>query len=440
MFATRFLLLGFAFTLCSALSCTESNSRVHDGSFSDGHSNDLSVPASTRVVRDPDGYELRGEGTWLVGDLHVHSTGASNDTGGDSFPSAIAAMASERGLNFVVLTDHSNSTGSDPSTLDEDPELFNLGPEFLRWDEVKTYHIPGSFWLVAGNEISPVGPGDPPALPTGHVGCVPSSIEAFDTQTPFIDRPKGSVSGGQALSQALERGCFSILNHPYSLIPWIAFDWTGDTYDAIEVWNGGGGGFDAYDMHSYNAWRCDLLAGKAVTPIGASDNHRVNQPPPGELLDPALGYPSTSVWAEEATWSGIMLGLKNGEVSIHEGETRLYLEVFDGEKRRTKGTVSFVRVSGRLDPLAGPSRLRLRWLESCESTGQVDTFPEVIETFLLDEEVSPGEEFLRIVEVDVGDGVLSATLFALEPIPVLGTHYAGLSRGLRIEPSVSPIP
>src|SRR5690606_15787840 len=67
-------------------------------------------------------------GQWWAGDFHVHATGASNDTGGDSLPEDIAMVAQQRGLDFVVLTDHSNSTGSDPSTTDEDPLLFNMGP------------------------------------------------------------------------------------------------------------------------------------------------------------------------------------------------------------------------------------------------------------------------------------------------------------------------
>ena len=31
----------------------------------------------------------------------------------------------------------------------------------------------------------------------------------------FIDRPRGEVTGGQALAQALDRGCFAVVNHPW---------------------------------------------------------------------------------------------------------------------------------------------------------------------------------------------------------------------------------
>jgi len=101
-------------------------------------------PSNPLVDRDPAGFERPPAGEWLLGDLHVHATGASNDTGGDSHPAAIAQRAKEMGLDFVVLTDHSNSTGSDPSTTDEDPILFNQGPEFVFWDEAAALSVPGS--------------------------------------------------------------------------------------------------------------------------------------------------------------------------------------------------------------------------------------------------------------------------------------------------------
>ena len=39
-------------------------------------------------------------GRWWVGDLHVHASGASNDTGGESTPEALKARALEQGLDF----------------------------------------------------------------------------------------------------------------------------------------------------------------------------------------------------------------------------------------------------------------------------------------------------------------------------------------------------
>ena len=48
-----------------------------------------------------------------------------------------------------------------------------------------------------------------------------------------------------------------VQNHPYGSLPWIASDWTGFDYDAMEVWNGGSGlGFDRFAEKSREAWRC----------------------------------------------------------------------------------------------------------------------------------------------------------------------------------------
>lgn len=172
------------------------------------------VPETPTVKRDAKGFEVDPPGAWYRGDVHVHATGASNDTGGDSFPKDIAAMAQKRGLHFVVLTDHSNSTGSDPSTRDEDPKLFNKGPEFPYWEKAAALSVPGKFLLISGNEISPVSKDE--KAPRGHIGCLPQDLKTFDRSGAFVDRPKGDVTGGSALEQAKKRGCFSVLNHPYA--------------------------------------------------------------------------------------------------------------------------------------------------------------------------------------------------------------------------------
>jgi len=385
------------------------------------------------VVLDEAGFEIRRQGAWYGGDFHVHSTGASNDTGGDSFPQDIAKKAQSMGLQFVVLTDHSNSTGSDVTTTDEDPALFNLGPEFPTWMEAFTLSEYGVFWMVSGNEVSPVAEGDPPGDPTGHIGCIPMTLGQFDKESPFVDRPKGQVTGGDALNQALERGCFTVLNHPYALLPWIAYDWTGEGYHGIEVWNGSGNGFDENDFHSYNAWRCDLQAGSNVSPIGASDNHRIHQEAPGDLLNPALGWPTTLVWSEEPTWEGIMEGLKAGDVSIYEGESRLFLDAFDDEKRRAKGSdIRILRTVGALDIHGAPALLRIRRLTDCIWDKSPSSPPEVLEEIIAEFPVEPGETFSHVVTVKGEPGVYSATLLSEDPPPLLGIHYGALSGGFRI--------
>jgi len=389
------------------------------------------APTPARVVTDSPTF-LRGEPTdpWWPGDVHVHATGASNDTGGDSPPAEIARVARARGLAFVVLTDHSNSTGSDVDTTDEDPARFNQGPEFPYWDEAARLTVPGELLMIDGNELSPVS--DEPRIiePRGHIGCLPGDLLTFDRAGAIVDRPRGEVSGGDALAQARDRGCFTVVNHPYGLAPWIMYDWTDRGYDALEVWNGGNG-FDAADEAAWQAWRCDLLAGESTTPIGASDNHRVLREPPGEVLHPALGWPSTSVRAPTLTWPEVIAAMRRGDVALHEGESRVFIEGYDASGVWSRGGPwSWIRIHGRLDPAAGQSRLRLSRATACEDPRPSTVAPTVTDTPLLERTLEPGADFDVAVPVEPTDpGVFAATL--LRSLP---SHYGALSRGL-VQPS-----
>ena len=371
----------------------------------------MEVPAtSLPLAEDP-------TGDWYPGDLHVHTTGASNDTGGDSFPEDIKAKALERGLYFVVLTDHSNSTGSDVDTTDEDPAKFNQGPEFPYWDEANALSEPGVFIMVDGNEMSPVAAGDPPSIPTGHIGCIPPSKSTFDrSDAPFIDRPRGAVDGGNVLQQALDRGCFTILNHPYSLALWTGFDWTGGNpsdgwgYNAIEVWNGTFG-FGPEDEQGRAAWKCDLLAGRPVTAVGGSDNHRVNIDAPGENANPALGWPTTRVFSKDASWEAIVEGLRNGLVSIDQGQSRLFIDGYDETFQRAEdNSTRFIRIRAKADPQVGgfPPNLVVSIATSCDDTRPLA--PSVEEETLFRAPMTPGEELDVVIPFDGRTGVVTASL------------------------------
>ena len=291
-------------------------------------------PSDTAIASRDSGPPALAErpktGQWFAGDLHVHATGASNDTGGDSFPNAIQEMAILRGLSFVVLTDHSNSTGSDPSTTEEDPELFNMGPEFPYLDQVKALSS-AEFLMLDGNELSPVS--EDMSGPTGHIGCIPRPGPGFDASVAFIDRPRGSVTGaGRSWNRHDTPGASTILNHPYALAPWIAYDWTSTGYDAVEVWNGGLQ-FDRYDYEGLKAWACDLAQGRSPTLVGGSDNHRVNIEPPGEPADPALGVPSTWLWTSSLTQDALVDALDRGRTSVSDTPGPLELDIFNERGR-----------------------------------------------------------------------------------------------------------
>ena len=282
---------------------------------------------------------------WLAGDLHVHSTGASNDTDDASYPEDIAEVARSRGLRWVVLTDHSNSTGS--TDCDDPEECPNRGPEFPYQARVAALSD-GEFLMVDGSEISPIESLRPGAGPVGHVGCLPPP-DGFAFAGAFTDRPPGAVTGGEAVAQCRHAGGWAVVNHPFALARWVAYDWTTTDFDGLEVWNGGAR-WDHWDRQGVRAWECLVAGGREVVPIAASDSHRVGVAPPGDLTNPPLGQPRTSVRvAGDAPldWPTVRAALVAGDVVLHEA-----------------GTFVEARLDGATWTLAGeaavPSRLELR--------------------------------------------------------------------------------
>lgn len=263
-------------------------------------------------------------GRWSAGDLHVHAAGASNDTRGASQPADIARVARSRGLEWIVLTDHSNSTGSDVTTRAEDPARYNEGPEFPYADEASRQSEAGRFVMVDGNEVSPVWSLDADAgaaEPRGHLGCIPpGNIALFRASTAalaFVDRPPGAVRGGDNVAVIHGLEAWAVVNHPYAFAAaHIAYDWTSFDYDAMEVWNGSAS-FDIGDGASVRAWLCDLASGRTVVAVGGSDCHEAPIDYPGTLTSPALGFPTTSVWVSSLTWPEVSAGLRRGRAVVH---------------------------------------------------------------------------------------------------------------------------
>ncbi len=373
-------------------------------------------------------FEADPPGRWYFGDFHVHATGASNDTGGDSYPPDIKAIAVERGLDFLVLTDHSNSTGSDHTTTEEDPALFNQGSEFPYWSTTQSLSD-DNFLMISGNEISPVAEEDNLSQPTGHIACIPMDLATFDTTVVFIDRPRGTVTGAQTVQQAKDAGCFAILNHPYSLTPWIAFDWTSYDYDAIEIWNGTIG-YDNWDKTARDIWLCDLLAGRKTVAVGGSDNHRIFTPIPGVVLDPALAYPTTAVYAQRLEWTAIMESLKAGQTMIFEGNSRLQIDAYNeqgcfNESRNTR----WIRLRGKADEnLTTPKVLAFRFTD-CEDFRPGFEAPILAADTLLIQDVQANTDFDIQIPINGESGVYTAQVMGE---PTQG-HYWALGRAVVIE-------
>jgi len=373
-------------------------------------------------------FEADPPGRWYLGDFHVHATGASNDTGGDSYPPDIKTIALERGLDFLVLTDHSNSTGSDPTTTEEDPALFNRGSEFPYWSTTASLSD-NDFLMISGNEISPVSEEDNTAQPTGHIGCIPMDLTTFDTTVVFIDRPRGTVTGAQTVQQAKDAGCFAILNHPYSLTPWIAYDWTSYDYDAIEVWNGTIG-YDGWDKTGRDVWLCDLLAGRKTVAVGGSDNHRVFTPIPGVVLNPALAYPTTAVYTQSLEWNAIMEALKAGQTMIFEGNSRLQINAYNEQGCLHESPDSrWIRLRGTADEnLTAPQLLALRFTD-CQDFRPGFESPVLTADTLLIQDIQANTDFDIQIPIVGEQGVYTAQVMSNSG----QGHYWALARAIVIE-------
>lgn len=310
---------------------------------------------------------------WYAGDFHVHSSVGSNDTRYPdgalrSLPETIRDVARQRGLSFVVVTDHSNSAGSKVDTLVECEHLWNRGPEFPLWHVAAALSSP-DFLMIDGSEISPVSTldrrlcpdcstiGTGALTPVGHIGCVPLDLSTFELGGAFTDRPPGRVTGGQSVAECKLRGGLAIVNHPfYRSTPWIDYDWTSYQYDAIEVFNGSVG-YSSFDVQAYDAYLCDRLAGRDVVAVGGSDNHRTPlayEDPIGVEAGPPLGLPVTSILAARLDWPSIVEGLLAGRIVIHEIGT--FVEIEARSREDTLLAVVGGRVAGTHEPMA----IRLR--------------------------------------------------------------------------------
>ncbi len=343
------------------------------------------------------------EGVWSPGDLHVHSSLGSNDTDDLGTVEALGPAMSGAGLEWLVLTDHSNSAGS--MSCDDVEDCPNQGPEVVEAD-----------WpsgVVLGSEISPVASLEATFEPTGHVGCVPADGVAFVGLDHFVDRPPGAVTGGSAVTQCLDVGGWAIVNHPYAAAGWIAYDWTSEDFDALEVYNGAAR-FDPWDAEGVAAWEARVAEGRRVVPVGGSDCHRWGTPAPGELLDPALGWPTTSVHLRDG--EGPIDALRAGRVVIEEPGTVLRLVVTGSDAAEGPGGV-----------VAGPATA------VAEASAEVDD--------LLLQLVEPGVGVIAEVtldsaaslEVEVTAGVIYARVWPADPEFVVGQGGVALTGVVRVE-------
>jgi hypothetical protein len=363
----------------------------------------LGCGSATKIDRLP-----TRAGQWWATDLHAHTSVGSNDTDGSTVED-LGVVAQERGLALLVITDHSNAAGSMDCETGDVEDCPNQGPEFPARIAADAASREG-FSIAVGVEISPVDSLERTMNPTGHIGCLPGVGDPFrNLDSPITDRPAGSVPGGAGVDWCLEAGGLSVVNHPFSIAGWIAYDWSSQDYDALEVFNGGGR-FDANDAQGVDAWLCDLAQGKSTIALGGSDTHRAStQTPPPELLDQALGFPTTWVWSESSDREALLGALGAGRVIVGDPRTQLDLTAHGGGQAVGPGQILEAEAATlTVTVQTAASGLVLQLISIVEddctddprwTTGEA---PSYSPTFLLEQDLIAGQE--QVLEIELGAG------------------------------------
>ncbi|PTY07530.1 phosphotransferase [Opitutaceae bacterium EW11] len=284
-------------------------------------SRSLAVADEPAIIRPV----LQRETRWYRGDLHAHtahSDGWTPGAGDARIPSPVflaARQAAERGLDFVVITDH--NTGS--------------GANSLR--ELQPYY--DHLLLVPGREITTF---------EGHGNAI-----GTNAQIDFRVGNKDTGDWNAVLAEIAASGAFFSVNHPIrpsgeaclgcGWTPRNPVDWA--QVQGVEVVNGD----DADTAYSgIPFWHELLNRGLRLVGIGGSDTHEWSARTAGPAGGPGIGHPTTLVHAASLSTVDLLDGLRSGRVQIDvSGSGRRWLE-FSAVAGATKA-----EMGGTLTPAPG---------------------------------------------------------------------------------------
>ena len=277
-------------------------------------------PTPTPAPGDHGGPVLRQEPGWYRGDLHMHtahSDGSCLSQRQQRVPCPVfltARTASERGLDFIAITDH--------NTVSQAASIRELQPYF------------DALLLLPGREITTF---------EGHANL-------FGTLAPLDFRVGSSAvpDWNTLLARIGVTGGLLSINHPIrpSGEACMGCGWTPrsqvdyNRVQAVEAING----LDADTAFSgIGFWEELLNRGYRITAIGGSDNHDAPRPavdvaalrelndasaPSPETLaklkanSGVIGTPTTVIYADELSQAGILAAIRRGRVCIDIVGTR----------------------------------------------------------------------------------------------------------------------
>ena len=203
---------------------------------------------------------------WYSGGLHLHTTHSDGSIG----PAAVAEAARAAGLDFIVITDHNNTTHT--------RETMPAAPLHIVGEEVTTPGGHASVWgLPEGAWIDfRVSPKDP-----GAAGAI-----------------------NELVAQAHRAGGLFSINHPFGECGACSWEQAIPTsLDGLEIWNGEKGPQD----RAIAVWDRLLREGRRVTAVGASDWHRMPSP---------IGAAAVRVFASQLTGPAILEGIRQHRVIV----------------------------------------------------------------------------------------------------------------------------
>lgn len=218
----------------------------------------------------PENHITKAEPGWYKGELHAHSTESDG-----KFPvEEVVGAAIEYGLDYLSLTDHTTSS---------------------QWHKLAKL-VNNKMALIRSLEI------------TSHVGH--ANLQGISKWVNvYINQPGWDVN--KAAKAVHDQGGLFCVNHAFSgHLSWQDFNLDWSLVDMEEIYHNLEGANNSYQL---SLWDQHLNSGYRIVGVGGIDSHN-----PYEGLH-ELGQVVTWINADELSESGIVNGLKRGQVYVSRG-------------------------------------------------------------------------------------------------------------------------
>jgi MYXO-CTERM domain-containing protein len=310
---------------------------------------DVTLPAQPRAAFDP--VVLDHERRWYRGDFHVHSRESGDAS---ATLSEIAALAKQRGLDFVNLSDHNTSSqyalqAAFQATM---PDLL-----LLRGSEITTY--------------------------AGHGNSVGTSA--------YVDHRLGHMGRTVAgiIDEVTAQGGVFVVNHPMLDLgdvcigcAWRLTDETPwEQVAALELITGNFEiGVNAFVPRVIELWDQLLDAGHRIAIVGGSDDHRAGNDT-GPTASP-IGSPTTLVYADNLGEAAIVKAVREGRTIVQlRGPDDPLVELAIGEARIGDELAGIAKVEAIVRVVGGPDTFAQLWRDGAKIAEQPVTTAEATLTF-----------------------------------------------------------